>query len=571
MLISRCYSGLIDIAERYGGDVLKFRGDALLLLFDGERHEERAALAALAMQASSRSRRAGESSVGPVRLAMASGLVSGPCHFFLARAAPARADRLRAGRRPRRSGWRMRPRRARCSSPRGRRRRSTGSSPETRRRVSAAPRRRATASCPERPDGAARSCDLATALPPSLREPIEASAVEAEHRQATAAFVKFGGTDSAGRIARGRQRRRSSELADVVSAETFEPVDHLARVGHRPRRRQDVPRRGRTRRARGDDEQRMLRAVRAIVDAQASGRRSRSASTAAGCSPGRSARRAPHVRRHGRHGQSRRAADRARREGRDPRDGRRPAARSRHAFETSARQFLMKGKAKPVTGHVGRRVRSADAVEQALPPLPLVGRETELAALRDALDAARMRQCARSSSSGNAGAGKSRLLEELVANALGFQMLRTRCEPYSASTPFAPLRACSRPLVGILPEDTPEAAGEKLTTFAQAAMPDLAQWLPLLALPFDAEVPATPEVDEIDPVVPARPAARRPRPVPDADADDADRDPRRGHALARRRVAARPREARTAGPKPWLVVVTRRPSGPPLTRRGGDS
>ncbi len=50
VLISRCYSGLIDIAERYGGDVLKFRGDALLLLFDGDGHEERAALAALAMQ-----------------------------------------------------------------------------------------------------------------------------------------------------------------------------------------------------------------------------------------------------------------------------------------------------------------------------------------------------------------------------------------------------------------------------------------------------------------------------------------------------------------------------------------
>ena len=30
-------------------------------------------------------------------------------------------------------------------------------------------------------------------------------------------------------------------------------------------------------------------------------------------------------------------------------------------------------------------------------------------------------------------------------------------------------------------------------------MPDLAEWLPLLALPFDAQVASTPEVDEIDP------------------------------------------------------------------------
>ena len=83
VLISRCYSGLIDIAERYGGDVLKFRGDALLLLFDGERHERRAALAALGMQGFVAETGAAEASVGPVQLSMASGLVSGPCHFFL--------------------------------------------------------------------------------------------------------------------------------------------------------------------------------------------------------------------------------------------------------------------------------------------------------------------------------------------------------------------------------------------------------------------------------------------------------------------------------------------------------
>src|ERR1051326_9061477 len=83
-LISRCYSGLIDIAGRYGGDVLKFRGDALLILFDGAGHEGRAALAALAMQRFIlEGGAARESSVGPVQLSMCAGLVSGACHFFL--------------------------------------------------------------------------------------------------------------------------------------------------------------------------------------------------------------------------------------------------------------------------------------------------------------------------------------------------------------------------------------------------------------------------------------------------------------------------------------------------------
>src|SRR3954447_14793818 len=74
-LISACYSGLIEIGKRFGGDVLKFRGDALLLLFEGDLHEERAARAALAMQAFVARSGAAESSVGPVRLAMAAGLV----------------------------------------------------------------------------------------------------------------------------------------------------------------------------------------------------------------------------------------------------------------------------------------------------------------------------------------------------------------------------------------------------------------------------------------------------------------------------------------------------------------
>ena len=48
--ISGVFDGLIAVAERHGGDVLKFRGDALLLLFVGERHAERACGAASDMQ-----------------------------------------------------------------------------------------------------------------------------------------------------------------------------------------------------------------------------------------------------------------------------------------------------------------------------------------------------------------------------------------------------------------------------------------------------------------------------------------------------------------------------------------
>jgi tetratricopeptide (TPR) repeat protein len=169
---------------------------------------------------------------------------------------------------------------------------------------------------------------------------------------------------------------------------------------------------------------------------------------------------------------------------------------------------------------------------------------------------------------GDAGAGKSRLLEEVVAGATGFQVLRARCEAYSASTPFSPLETLLRPLVGILPDDPPEAAGAKLTSFVQGVMPDLAQWLPLLALPFGAELPSTSEVEEIAPTF------RRDRlhevletflarllllPTAIVVEDTHWLDDASQLVLARLAQAA---------PRPWLLLTTRRPSGAPL---GGET
>src|SRR5918992_1197591 len=48
--ISGVFARLIEAAERHGGDVLKFRSDALLLLFVGDEHPARACGAASDMQ-----------------------------------------------------------------------------------------------------------------------------------------------------------------------------------------------------------------------------------------------------------------------------------------------------------------------------------------------------------------------------------------------------------------------------------------------------------------------------------------------------------------------------------------
>ena len=91
--------------------------------------------------------------------------------------------------------------------------------------------------------------------------------------------------------------------------------------------------------------------------------------------------------------------------------------------------------------------------------LPLVDRQAELPQLIAAIDAARLRQSRAVELVGEPGIGKSRLVEELQTRAVGFQQLEVRCEQYAASTPFYPLRAMLRPLVGILPDEASSLPG----------------------------------------------------------------------------------------------------------------
>src|SRR5438128_3635269 len=83
LLISGVFQGLIGVCERHGGDVLKFRGDALLLLFSRDGHERRACQAASHMQWLIAETGRTMSSVGSVTLRMSTGVYTGPCHFFL--------------------------------------------------------------------------------------------------------------------------------------------------------------------------------------------------------------------------------------------------------------------------------------------------------------------------------------------------------------------------------------------------------------------------------------------------------------------------------------------------------
>ncbi len=564
-LISRSYAELIEITERYGGDVLKFRGDALLTLFDGERHEQRAARAALAMQSYIGSAGPSASSVGPVTLGMAAGLVSGTCHFFLvgehhselivcgpsASATLALEDAAESG--------------EILVSPRTAAALDDGFVAAERDGAFLLRAGVVDDDLPPPRAEPAGSENIAHLVPPPLRAAIEAGAIEAEHRHATAAFVKFSGGDSL--VERLDEATESlGALAVDVSTITNELgitwlESDIDRDGGKLYLVSGAPA------SEGDDEERMLRAVRAIVDAHVGppiavganrgpvlagpiGSPRRSAYAVMGDTVNLAARLAARAEK----GEILATGD--------------VLQRSRTRFEATPRQFLMKGKSRPVTGY-SLGAAAGESVEVARPPLPLVGRDRELAVLREAADAARLRQSSAVEIVGDAGAGKSRLVEELTTAVPGFQILRAHCEPYAASTPFAPFRTLLRPLVGVLPDEPPEDAGAKLTAFTESVMPDLAAWLPLLALPFDGVVPSTAEVDEIDPVF------RRDRLhdvldqflgrlllmptvllIEDAHwLDDA------SQLMVKRLVRSAPR--------PWLVVVTRRPSGPELVGTAG--
>jgi class 3 adenylate cyclase/tetratricopeptide (TPR) repeat protein len=569
-LISSVFDGLISAAAQRGGDVLKFRGDALLILFEGPRHEQRACTAAVEMQSVIAETGRADSSVGHVALSMATGVYSGPCQFFLAGtshhelivAGPAATATIRLEDAAQAGEILVSPTTAAA----------LGEGWVDRERDGAfllvddfAGHAAPVATLNEAPP----RTDLEQFVPEPLREALGGGSGEAEHRQAATAFVKFSGVEAA-LAAEGLEgldaridafAQAVGEAADdngVTWLESDIDVD-----GGKAYLIAGVPTSG------GFDEARMLRTVNRIVGADCG------LTLRAGINRGRVF--AGEIGARTRHtyavlGDTVNLA--ARLTGRaQPGQILSTGAvldRSEVLFESEAQPFLVKGKERAVTAYsvgalIGRRE------EQAPLPLPLIGRDAELEVARAAVNAARLRQQRLVEVVGEPGIGKSRLLEELVGQAVGFAQFLARCESHATAAPYFVFRPILRQLAGILPGASSEEAGAQLVAWVQAVMPDQAAWLPLLAVPFDATVPATPEVDAIGP------AFRR----------------RRLHEVVEQflaRVLLMPtllvfedthwldgasRELLGAllvepAPRPWLVCATRRPAGAALAQEGRE-
>src|SRR5215467_8975347 len=125
--------------------------------------------------------------------------------------------------------------------------------------------------------------------------------------------------------------------------------------------------------------------------------------------------------------------------------------------------LMLKGKPKPVPAY-----RLLSVIEGAPSPrpadLPLIGRAREMAAL----DAEFRRsvagpECRLVTLLGEAGVGKSRLIEEFVRRFAGeATVLRGRCLSYGDGITFWPLAEVLRQAAGIVPEDSEEDARIKL-------------------------------------------------------------------------------------------------------------
>ena len=81
-VLNRVFSAMLRTAYDYGGSLIKFGGDALLLLFQGDDHAVRAASAVTGMQQTLRASTSEPTAAGKIRLRMSVGVHSGRIQLF---------------------------------------------------------------------------------------------------------------------------------------------------------------------------------------------------------------------------------------------------------------------------------------------------------------------------------------------------------------------------------------------------------------------------------------------------------------------------------------------------------
>lgn len=493
--ISSCFAGLLSVAYGAGGSLLKFGGDALLLLFEGADHPTRAVASALQMRARMVELGRVTTSVGNIRLRMSVGVHSGQIHLF--RVGQLHRELIVTG--PGVSATVEME--------------STAQAGEIVVSASVADqidpalvgaakgpgfllRNRRLAPLPDTyPELPTASADLTLAIPTALRSHL-AGAVEPEHRQATIAFVHFDNIDAliddAGPAAAAEAL--DALTSDVQTAAEEEGVTFLASDADHDGGKlilvAGAPR------SLGDDEGRTLRALRRIADVE------RQLPTRFGIHRGHVfvGEVGPDYRRtYTVMGDTVNLAARLMAKASAGEIIATSGVLDASATEFSINPlppFMVKGKAKPIEAFaVGTRgdARTRDASNE----LPFLGRAAELAQLEAALDAIRGGQGGVVEVIGEAGIGKSRLIHELLSRDDAPRAVSATCEMYETATPYFAMRYILRGAFGVRPDH--QDGVEALRRVVQDAAPELEPWLPLLASVIGLEVDATPATRSLAP------------------------------------------------------------------------
>ena len=496
--IGTCFVALLDLAVAYGGRLLKFGGDALLLYFSGDAHEVRGCRAAVEMRRALRT--VGRLTVlgQKVQLRMSVGVHSGEFHFFMVGGShrelmvtgpgasttvtmegtadagqivvsPATASALRPG--------------------------LVGEAKGPGFLLKRAPEVPADSFVPfEEID---RRADVASGIPVALRDTLLARHQDPEHRRVTVAFIHFDGTDDL--------------IAEHGAAEAADQLDELVRCVQAAADRNqvtflatDVDHDGGkiiltagAPSTFGDDEHRMLLTVREVMDA---GNRlairigvNRGAVFVGEIGP-------PYRRTFTVMGDAVNLSARLMAKAAPGQVVVAPEvlSRSRTSFATDELEpFLVKGKAKPVRAFL---LGAAEGEQEVGPTelIPFVGHAEELAILEALATAAAAGSGRMVEVVGEPGVGKTRLVDEVRARFADRPQLSASCQLYDASTPYLVVRRMLRQLLDLPQQGKDAAVAARFLDTVAARAPDVLPWAPLIAQAVGVPVPDTDETRELD-------------------------------------------------------------------------
>ncbi|MGI9648256.1 MAG: adenylate/guanylate cyclase domain-containing protein [Acidimicrobiia bacterium] len=493
--LTTVFSDLLDIAIGRGGDLLKFGGDALLLLFTGSDHCVRGASAAFEMKRKLNTSGRIDTGSGRVDLDMTVGVHTGSFDLFLVGdrhrelivAGPDASATVRAEESAQAGEIVVTEAAGRVLDA------SLLAASSDGRKLLAFPPDAPAVTPPELESSAQ---DLGQYLPTALRSVVGTPSGEGEHRRAVVAFLKFKGLD--GEIAAGMAEKVGDQLdatVRIVQAAADEyGVTFLASDidvdGGKIILIAGAP-------ATSDnDTERLLRTVRTITEADPPlalkigvnagtlfagdvGSIARAAYTVIGDAVNLAAR----VMVQAEPGQVLAEAG--------------VLERSETVFDTSdIEPFLVKGKEAAVEAVVvgpAQGTRELESREE----LPFSGRVQTLADV-----VGKFSDLSESGGTvawilGPAGIGKSRLLGEARNQTDPGAWFKVGCERYEASTPYHSLRTLLKELLVIPAGADAVEAGQRLTAAVEDKQPDLLPWLPLIAVPLGAEVDPTAETEAL--------------------------------------------------------------------------